>query len=86
MNWKGYERKLSWPNLRKYPGIFLEGLMKTMKNLSQDSRSLSWNLNLGPPKCGEGVQRLDEIILSIVYWKRSVSENYTIFKCEHWIF
>jgi hypothetical protein len=32
MNWKGYGRKRSW--LRYYPGIFLEGLRKTAKNLS----------------------------------------------------
>jgi hypothetical protein len=31
MNWKGYERKLSWPNLSYYTGISLEGLRKTMK-------------------------------------------------------
>jgi hypothetical protein len=31
MNWKGYGRKWSWPNLRYYPGIFLEGLWKTTK-------------------------------------------------------
>jgi len=32
MNWKGCERKWSWPNLRYYPGICLEGLRKTTKN------------------------------------------------------
>jgi hypothetical protein len=31
MNWKGYGRKQSWPNLRYYPGICLEGLTKTTK-------------------------------------------------------
>jgi hypothetical protein len=34
MNWKGYGRKQSWSNLRNYPGICLEGLAKTTKNLS----------------------------------------------------
>jgi hypothetical protein len=33
MNWKGHGRKWSWPNLRYYPGIFLEGLRKNMKEL-----------------------------------------------------
>jgi hypothetical protein len=28
MNWKGCGRKKSWPNLRYYPGICLEGLRK----------------------------------------------------------
>jgi hypothetical protein len=37
MNWKEYGRKLSWPNLRYYPGICLEGLKKT-KNLSEESQ------------------------------------------------
>jgi hypothetical protein len=30
MNWKGFGRKHSWPNLRYYPGIFLEELRKAM--------------------------------------------------------
>jgi hypothetical protein len=29
MNWKGSGRKRSWPNLRYYHGIFLEGQNKT---------------------------------------------------------
>jgi hypothetical protein len=29
MNWKGYERKWSWPNLRYYPDICWEGLRET---------------------------------------------------------
>jgi hypothetical protein len=31
MNWKGYGRNWSWPNLRYYPSIYLEGLRKTTK-------------------------------------------------------
>jgi hypothetical protein len=31
-NWKGFGRKWSWPNLRYYPGIHLEGLRKTTEN------------------------------------------------------
>jgi hypothetical protein len=27
-NWKVYGRKWSWPILRHYPGIFLDGLRK----------------------------------------------------------
>jgi hypothetical protein len=34
-----------------YPGIYLEGLSKTMKNLSQDSQSPDRrDLNPGPPE------------------------------------
>jgi hypothetical protein len=45
MNWKGCGRHGSWPNLRYYPDICLEGLRKTMNSLSQDSRSPVWDLN-----------------------------------------
>jgi hypothetical protein len=48
MDWKGYIRKRSWHNFRGYPGIFLEGLGETTKNLSQDIRSLGRDLNLVP--------------------------------------
>jgi hypothetical protein len=34
MNWKGCERKRSQHNLRYYPGIYLEGLMKITKTKS----------------------------------------------------
>jgi hypothetical protein len=52
MNQKGYGRKWPWPNLRYYPGICLEALRKTMKNLSQSSWSLGQDLNPGPPDPG----------------------------------
>jgi hypothetical protein len=55
MNWKGCGRKRSWPNLRYYPGICLEGLTKTTKNLSQHSRSPGRDLNPGPPEYEAGV-------------------------------
>jgi hypothetical protein len=47
MNWKGYRRKQSWPNLRYYPGICMLGQRKTTKNVSQDSQSPGQDLNLG---------------------------------------
>jgi hypothetical protein len=47
MNGKGYVRNRSWPNLRHYPGICLEGLRKT---ISEDSLSPGQGLNLGPPE------------------------------------
>jgi hypothetical protein len=50
MNWKGFGRKWLWPNLRYYLGIHLEGLMKTMIILSQDSWSPSQDSNPGPPE------------------------------------
>jgi hypothetical protein len=33
MNWKYCRRKRSWPNLRYYPGICLEGLKRTTRLL-----------------------------------------------------
>jgi hypothetical protein len=41
MNSIGCGRKRSWSNLRDYPGIFLEVLRETAKNLSYDSRCWS---------------------------------------------
>jgi hypothetical protein len=32
MNWKGCGKKWSWPKLKNYLDIFLEGLRKTMEN------------------------------------------------------
>jgi hypothetical protein len=47
--------KQLWPNLRYYLRIRLEGLRKTMRNLRQDSWSLSQDLNLGLAKYEVGV-------------------------------
>jgi hypothetical protein len=55
MNWKGYGRKRSWPDWRYYPGICLERLRKTTKNLSQDIPSMGRDLNAGPPEYEVGV-------------------------------
>jgi hypothetical protein len=55
MNWKGCGRKWSWPNLRYYLGIFLEGLRNTTKVLSQDNRSLRRELNQKPLEYKEGL-------------------------------
>jgi hypothetical protein len=50
MNWKGCGRKRSWPNLRYYPGICLEGLRENTENLSDNRRSLGPEMNSGSPK------------------------------------
>jgi hypothetical protein len=55
MNWKGYARKQSWPNVKYSPTIFLEGLMKTTENLSQDSWSLGLDSDQRPPKYEAGM-------------------------------
>jgi hypothetical protein len=55
MNWKACGKTQSWPNLRQYPGICLEGLRKTMKNLSQDIQSPGRDMNSVPPEYGAGM-------------------------------
>jgi hypothetical protein len=49
-NWEGCGRKRSCSNLRYYPSICLYELRRTTKNLSQDSRYPSRDLNLGLPE------------------------------------
>jgi hypothetical protein len=68
MNWKLRGRKRSWPNLRYYPGIFLEEQRNTTNILSQDRRSLDRDFNPGPPEYDAGVltTRLRRSVLSLV--------------------
>jgi hypothetical protein len=35
INWKGYGRKQSCPNLKYFPSIYLEGMSKTTEDLSR---------------------------------------------------
>jgi hypothetical protein len=56
-------KKRSWPNLRYYSGICLEGLRKTTKNLSQDSRSPGRDLDPGPPEYEAGVLTTRPLVL-----------------------
>jgi hypothetical protein len=55
MTWKGCRRKQLWPNLRYDPSIYLEGLRKTMENISQDSQSSRQDMNLSHPEYEAGV-------------------------------
>jgi hypothetical protein len=55
MDWKGFGRKRTRPNLKYYPGIRLEGLRKTTENLIHDSRCPGRDLNPGPPEYEAGV-------------------------------
>jgi hypothetical protein len=48
MNWNGCRRKHLWPHLTMYPGICLEGLRKTTKNVHQYSWPPGRDLKLGP--------------------------------------
>jgi hypothetical protein len=52
MNRKRCEMRQSWPNLRHYPSMCLEGERKTTKSLNQDSRSLNRDLNPQHPEYG----------------------------------
>jgi hypothetical protein len=53
-NWKGFWRKRWWPILSYYPEIRMEGMRKTTKNLSQDSRFRGRDLNPGPQEYEAG--------------------------------
>jgi hypothetical protein len=48
ITWKICKWKRSWPNLRKYPCICLEGMRKITKNLSQNSQYLGQDSNRMP--------------------------------------
>jgi hypothetical protein len=50
MNLKVCERKWSWPNLRHYIDICLEGLRETTITFSQNSLSPVRDLNSEPPE------------------------------------
>jgi hypothetical protein len=64
-----YLRKVSPPcsTLRYYPGIYLEVLRKTTRNLSQHGRSPSRDMNPGPPEYEAGV---------LTTWRRRSVFNY----------
>jgi hypothetical protein len=47
-------KKRMWPYLNFYTGIFLEGLRKTSKHISQDSQSPGRYLNPGPSEYEAG--------------------------------
>jgi hypothetical protein len=55
MNWKGFKGSGRVLILIYYPGIRLEGLRKTTKNLSEDSLSSARNSNPEPPEYEAGV-------------------------------
>jgi hypothetical protein len=54
MNWKGHERKRSWPNLRYVPAFAWRAEENT-KNISQNNRPPSGDLNPGPTEYETGV-------------------------------
>jgi hypothetical protein len=75
-SWKRHGRKRVWPTLRYYPGVCLQGLKKTKKNLGQVSWSPGWYLNWGPPK----YKRLSSYFISTIlsahyFWFFSVSSR-----------
>jgi hypothetical protein len=55
LNWKESRRNQSCPNLKYYFDIYLKGLRKITKILSQIGRSVARHFNPGPPKYEAGV-------------------------------
>jgi hypothetical protein len=85
MNWEGFRRKKSWPNLRYYPGICLKELRKTMKGFSQDSKFLGRDLNGGPPEYEECLKDYDVQSVFLKYgklWKKSGRKCVPIMSCD----
>jgi hypothetical protein len=52
---KSLWKEAVWSDSRHCPGVFLEGLAKTMKNLRQDSQSLGQELTSESPQSAERV-------------------------------
>jgi hypothetical protein len=50
INWKGFVGSVCGLILRYYPGIHMQGLRKTMKNLNQDSWSPALRFEAGTLK------------------------------------
>jgi hypothetical protein len=81
VNRKGCGRKhLSWPNLRYCPGIYPQGLGKTMEILSQDSRSLDGHSNQNLPNTKQECQPLGLDVQWITYLHRKVTDCKVIYK------
>jgi hypothetical protein len=58
MIWKGFGRKRSWPILRYYPGIRLDGLRKPTKKTIRIAGSRIRFFNPRPPEYEAGVLML----------------------------
>jgi hypothetical protein len=54
MNWKGFERKLQWPNFKYYSSIRLQGLRTITKNFIQCSWFTDWRFNPWPTEYKSG--------------------------------
>jgi hypothetical protein len=98
MNCKGFGRKRSWPNLRFYPDVFLDGLRKATNSLHPGCPSPGRHLNPGPFENEAGVlttrSRLS-VVMSVkmaVFWNvapcslisTEVSEKLTVFIISMW--
>jgi hypothetical protein len=67
MNWIGCELKRTWPNLMHYLGIYQHKLIKTAKNLGQNSiMSLDRELNSGPTAVPHTRSRGSAFIIVII--------------------
>jgi hypothetical protein len=68
VNWREFKRKRSWPIFLYYSAICLEGLRRTVKNFSQDTRSPVRDFNPGPPEYEELVCWLfKQVVIAYTY-------------------
>lgn len=91
--WSGMKR--AWFNLRHCLKIFLKGLSKTTKNLTQDSRSVDRDLKTRPPKDESELHAYARLIAfkgdKLVQWQpkipHSTNSAVNLTKCRwpgHW--
>jgi hypothetical protein len=66
----GCEWKWLWPIVRSHPGTFLEGLKKTMGNLSP-----KWEYSLGPPEHATGMIKITPLCLILSVRKRHYRDH-----------
>jgi hypothetical protein len=69
MNGEKFGRKWWWRNLSYYPNIYLEGLRKATKDLSEDSRYSGRNSNQVTPKYKSEQLPLELTCFKAVFFK-----------------
>jgi hypothetical protein len=72
------ERICQWPGLNYYPGMRLEGVRKSIENLSHNSRCLGQDSNWAPLECQDALPL--EISLRANFYKK-IGQQYRTLYC-----